>query len=701
MGYTASDLLGVGLGFLLFALFAFAPGYTLASLTNIFDFRRRRFITRLTASIPISIGFTPIAAYLLWLYSLSLVWIVFGALGAICVTLVIRDARTLDLRLSRAGWLVLAISAAWIVIGALSLVDLQFGNRLYVPFASYDLSTHVAFTAAIARDGVPPHNPFFYAGLPAALRYHYFWYIPCALVERLGGSAISARLGVIAGTLWVGLGLVALIACYLRFFAEKGGAQIERRTLIAVSLLGITGLDILPVATIDIFGKILMPTIELWNEQISAWITTVIWAPHDLASLVAGLTGFLLTFEAARRQQGRQRTAGLLAGGVAFASASGASVYVGGSLAAACAVWLAIALLKRWWRFAFVLAGAGVVATILLLPFAFQLLHGSDGQTTIAAFSFPMSFSVRDFSVVDAFAKTVSPARLNVLHAVFLPLNYFLEFGFFFIVGCLAVRRIWRRGLRTQAEWAAAALAVVSLLICTFVKSTVIKNNDLGWRSALLVQFILLLGAAEMWNKGILGFGRTRTSESIAKRTVVPRLVAAALVLGASGSCYELCMQRIFPVLEDSTSVQMYSWMSNDRQLGRRTFELRRSYQQINRTFPIDDVVQADPNFGIGDLPAEMYSGRQMVADVGNCGTTFGGSKKFCNDVILPRLKPLFEDGDPITFADAEQTCREFSITALLFKDTDPVWKDKSSWIWNRPALISNDFVRVIPCGKR
>jgi hypothetical protein len=42
MGYTASDLLAVGVGFLLFGLFAFAPGYTFGWLSNVFGFRQRR-----------------------------------------------------------------------------------------------------------------------------------------------------------------------------------------------------------------------------------------------------------------------------------------------------------------------------------------------------------------------------------------------------------------------------------------------------------------------------------------------------------------------------------------------------------------------------------------------------------------------------------------------------------------------------------
>jgi hypothetical protein len=66
MGYTVSDLLGVGAGFLLYALFAFAPGYTFGWLTDVFEFRQRRLATRIAAAVPLSIGLTPITTYFLW-----------------------------------------------------------------------------------------------------------------------------------------------------------------------------------------------------------------------------------------------------------------------------------------------------------------------------------------------------------------------------------------------------------------------------------------------------------------------------------------------------------------------------------------------------------------------------------------------------------------------------------------------------------
>jgi len=688
----------VGAGFVLFGLFAFAPGYTFGWLSNVLQFRQRRLITRLTAAVPLSIGLAPILTYFLWRCSLRLVWVGCAVWGAACVILLFRDLRAHRLQLTRAGRWVLAIAAGWLIVAALSLVDLQIGNRLYFSFVSYDYATRIPFTAALSRGGIPPHNPFFFAGQPAPLRYHYFWLIPCSLVDQLGGALVSARQGMIAGTLWAGLGLLAIVALYLRFFQRKGGERIERRTLIAVALLGITGLDIVPVVMVNVAFHIILPTIEWWNEQIAAWISTALWVPHDLAALIAGLTGLLLTWDAARQPKRRQAIGGVIGGGLAFASAVGASIYVGGTLAAGCAAWLLIVSLKRCWRQTLVLCASGLIAAALALPFLAQL-ERSSGSSEASAPASIVTLGVRSFKLADEGFRPGSAAGTAALNLAFLPLNYFLEFGFFLVVACLVVRRIRRHGFEGPADGCAAALAATSLLVCTFLRSATIANNDLGLRSPLVLQFILLLWAAEMWDDGVLGFASHCTAGTVARSRPAPRLVAVTLVLGAMGSFYELCVQRAFPIISDSLNLPRFAWLSPDRQLGRRTFELRRAYDDLDRILPTNATVQHNPEAGIGNIPAGLYSDRQMVADVGSCGYVFGGSERFCKDEILPRLKRLFDARHAVTAAEVASTCRDFSISVLVFKDTDPVWADKSSWIWKLHPLLSNDFVRVIECG--
>ncbi len=41
-------------------------------------------------------------------------------------------------------------------------------------------------------------------------------------------------------------------------------------------------------------------------------------------------------------------------------------------------------------------------------------------------------------------------------------------------------------------------MALVSILVCTFLRSGVIANNDLGWRGFLIAQFVLLIRGAQL-----------------------------------------------------------------------------------------------------------------------------------------------------------------------------------------------------------
>ena len=83
---------------------------------------------------------------------------------------------------------------------------------------------------------------------------------------------------------------MAIIALYLRFVHPEGARRIHRRTLLGVALLAVTGLDILPNLVLALARRP-WPEPEWWNEQVSAWITSMLWIPHHLGALIAGFTG--------------------------------------------------------------------------------------------------------------------------------------------------------------------------------------------------------------------------------------------------------------------------------------------------------------------------------------------------------------------------------------------------------------------------
>ena len=180
----AADLARILEAFLVFALVVLTPGYVVAWLLNLLDFRQRLWLTRLTLAVPVSIGICPIITYLAWRFVAPAVWVFYGACAIGFAVLL-----WLERRNWREGWrrgaVFFAILAGWVVLVELTLCDLQIGHRLYFPTVTYDYSLRTTVTASIARAGIPPLNPFFYPGRFFTMHYHYFWLILCAVTERM------------------------------------------------------------------------------------------------------------------------------------------------------------------------------------------------------------------------------------------------------------------------------------------------------------------------------------------------------------------------------------------------------------------------------------------------------------------------------------------------------------------------------------
>ena len=210
--FLTSDLIGISTGFALFSLLAFFPGYAIGWLTNVFEFRTRLLPFRLAASVPVSLAAGPILCYTVgrW-FGWNAVWLVYGVLcaAALWSGALGRKARPLAGFGIRPLWPFAAFVALWMAVAFLSLADLPAGRRLYFSIIDFDYSLRIAFTHSIGTFGLPARNPFFFPGHAAGLRYHYFWMIPCGMIFRLGSPLVDAREAFIAGTMWVGIGLMS------------------------------------------------------------------------------------------------------------------------------------------------------------------------------------------------------------------------------------------------------------------------------------------------------------------------------------------------------------------------------------------------------------------------------------------------------------------------------------------------------------
>jgi hypothetical protein len=682
--FTARDIEATIAAFVLLGLLTVLPGYAIGAITEVFCFNSRTLPARMAIAVCLSIAVAPIATYLCWLCLPPYPWLICAA-SAIALLLSIAlkknstGARTG--RLSRPRIVVLAILAGWVVLGTLCLVDVQTGHRLYVPVTSFDYMLRTAITSAIERTGIPPANPYFDPGQTYVLRYHYFWYMLCSLAARFGQPLISSRIAVIAGTLWSGIGLVAIVSLYTHLFRRPKSDNADNQMLVAVALLSVTGLDIVPLLiTLLITGRFNASS-EWWNEPVLSWVNSVFWQPHSIAALIACLTALLVIRETAGRSGWPARLSGAAIAGAALASAMGLSIYVAFVFAIILIVWI-VTLLWRGRRPESALTCiAGVIALALSIPYLQELAGGAKA---------PISFTVRSFYLAEAFVGADNGWRTILANALSLPLNYFLEFGFFFVVGILQWKRLRAQKTLSDDDSCLIAMLATSLLLCTFLRSDSLASNDLGWRGIIFAQFVLLIWGAELCDNSFASLGKLRKPAF--------SFTGALLFLGLAATLYDVTMLRIYPILLDDFAIPRYHWLAPDRHLGERTYALREIYEKLKTELPNQALVQQNPDTNPGDLFFGLYADRQTAADTLSCGVVFGGSANICQSTISS-IRGLFDEAAHFNSSQVDAVCRKLSISAVVVKDTDSVWNDRNSWVWKREPLTGNPYARAFLCG--
>ena len=677
--YMLTDLVASAAAVCLFALFVVLPGYAIARIADLFEFRHRTFAFQLTLSIPLAIAICPAVTYFVWRFgSINAVWVLYAASWVYAVAAATRR----PVSLAPYTRVATAIAGVWTAIAICSLVDLQIGRHAWYPSAAFDYAVRTGFIHSIGATGIPPANPFFFPGHAVALRYHYFWLILCALVDRAGGAFITARHAWIAGTVWCGIGLMAAAALFLRLFFDRGSTTFRRRAVIGILLLGVTGLDIVPQALLWMLQLAGMhavrPAMEWWNEQVDGFVYSVLWESHYIAGLIACLIAFLILWAGSGKAGWRARAEQALLAGIALATAFGSAIYVAFVFALFLIVWTLFTLIERRWREGAVLVAAGAIGLSLALPFAHSLRGPAQGGQ-------PLELWVRPFSPIDALFRGQGLDKgltLSLVNALALPLNYFLELGFFFAAAAVWWKNHRARGKPlTRAESAAWMMIATSVAVCTFLRSSVIGNNDLGWRGFLIAQFALLLVGVD-----VLAEARGRRA-----------FLAALLALGAAGSAYEIGINRFYAPLADRGIVPLFYWLAPDRHAGARNFAIREAGEWVMSATAADGIVQFNPRVGEQNTSALLYSGRPAIAANQDCMSTFGGDPALC-PAVLEKLRGVFPPAGQPAAADIAGVCRASPIAFVAAIDTDAVWNDRRSWVWTTAPDFANNYVRVFRC---
>jgi hypothetical protein len=505
---------------------------------------------------------------------------------------------------------------------------------------------------------------------------------------------VDARTAMIASAAWCGLGLMALIALYLRERYQRAGNPAWKNALTGSALLLITGLDAVPalammyLSRLTIGYSVLDGDIEHWNEVIIAWLGYPFWVPHHTAALIACLTGFLV-FQALRKDPTQNRAVKIFVIGLAFASGFGLSVWVTLVFALFWGIWMiTLCMDAKERRVVWAMLMAGIVAIIVISPYLMGLLIAGSG-TGLSSNGLPFALHIRPFRLGYAFEGLLSPVAYNLIQFVLLPINYIFELGFFFFAGILWLENIHAHRTKLNLFVTPEIIMLsVSVLVGSFIKSTVIANNDLGWRSWLFGQFILLIWGLDV----IMPLLEATPLPAALQRQKRILLIFAAL--GLFTTFVDAASLRFWVPLVDLNIPGYKNGLSPDTHLGERTYDGRHAYEYIRDHLPENIINQHNPHI-FHDRPSGLYGTRQfIIAD----HAAYGLSQRDYEELVQ-NIGAIFEPTQTPTWASTDALCLQYKINILVLNDTDPLWNYLPTMKPPRTPLFSAPRFKVYACA--
>lgn len=714
---TAQEITATLLAVPAFVPVAVCTGYLAGWCSNILRFRERSLVERLFWSIPLSFSVSAIFAVLIAKFSSVLV-VEFVVLATVplCVIAIVwewlqnrRSGSAWNVGLRPLGITAMLIALTWVILVVISLVDIQKGTNLYSSLFSLDHSARVAWTESVLHTGVPPDNPLYFFRHPAPLRNYYFWYVICALVAKFSG--LPARAVMTASCAWAGFALAAVIGLYLKHFLHAG-ARLRKQFIIAILLLGVTGLDICAnIVDILILHKPLTMDLEWWSvESIYSWYGSLGWVPHHVAGLVCCFFAFLLAWNAEHRST-LNTCANIFLIGAALASSFGYSIFVPFGFFLVMVAWGVWQLVfERSPRPVVYMAAGGVLAALLLMPFLLELSHNEanpGGSVPGGAAGSLFTFAVREMIPANRllhieplrhFAIAHWQAARGIAKLILLLPGYAIELGFYGLVLLIYLIPFWRnRNPLTAAQRCLLFISLAAFPVISFVRSTVLSGNDFGWRAAMILQFPLLLLASELTDQ----WGR----ESRASQTAPPGhrslqvVLRLTLVVGVISTLSQMSMLRFsFPLLEAGYRANKSPLAGS---LAHNAYVSYIGYDHLDRAIPTSSVVQFAPQEPTSIRTSiEVENADHQVAmlvDSPGCGAGAGGDPSGC-PAMLADIPELFRDG---TAQQALKACRAHDIQYLVTNVYDPVWKDPASWVWTLKPVVADPEFRALDCGRQ
>jgi hypothetical protein len=238
-------------------------------------------------------------------------------------------------------------------------------------------------------------------------------------------------------------------------------------------------------------------------------------------------------------------------------------------------------------------------------------------------------------------------------------------------------------------------LGTVAILL-SFVKSTVIAFNDLGMRGWLLGQFILLIWAIDLvripLNERSWPFLSTFRVISESKR--VKDLIHILLIVGVLTTALEAVSTRFWPILVDTGVTGVPNELSQDTNLGQRSYDGRLVYEFIRDQTPSNLIIQNNPAIVL-DRPSGLYGTRQMA--IGD-RTAYGVPPEVLKEMSAA-ISQIFLSEDAKDWVAIDLICNHYSIQAIVVGDTDPLWSSLQTLQTTRKPIYLNGHYAVFYCG--
>jgi hypothetical protein len=708
----------------LLAVPAFLPatlctGYVAAWFTNLHDFRRRSVVERLFWSVPLSVAISTIASVLIG-KAFSVTAVVMFLIGSAFLFVGTLIWEHLRLKGSGMKWVIgwsplggraFTLGWIWILLAILSLIDFQSDHQLFMSLTIFDHAARVNWTESILRTGIPPTNPLYLYQHPASMRYYYFWNVICAAVARI--SHLPVRAVYVAGCVWGGFILSAIIGLYLKHFLSVGD-RLRKQFLTTLSIITVSGLSSIVVVWKALYRHGGLPGApQIWAvAQLNSWYDSLLFVPHHLASMVCCMLAFLLAWIEGKSSNKKSAVTAVFIA-AALASSFGLSIYVAFGFFLLMILWaLWQTAIERVFRPVVLMAIGGVGAVVLLLPYIFELRHGSSGTHggggSLFGFAVRETFSpdgILASGLMQNLAHSHPWMALSLSRLVLLLPGVAIELGVFLPALVIYLLPALRgRASLSPAQESLVFIAVSILLISSFIRSNVLDINDFGVRSALFLQFATLLMVSEIittWKTGGREAGDSHAAPGLPHNSPrgVRLMIRLAIVIGVITTIHQAIIFRFtIPIALAVTHMRPVK-DPVAANISHNAYISSLGYEQLDAAISRDAIVQPNPSSPnafwslIDDVNIDRQ--RAIASDQPWCGAELGGDPSGCKPMAAA-IDSLFNGA---TADQARATCQTYKTDYLVSRVYDPAWQNKQSWVWTLNPVVSDPEFRVLDCG--